>query len=201
MKSLVVAVASAYLFTGGDPQIMLNTQYKAYTTVQAFNPGGVEKYRDKILDSSRRPPKSAQVFLDNNIDWETYAESIFRPNWDKLTKAQQVKFKKLLQRDAISRYGYLFSPSAKFTVYFNGGTQYKVLRGHRFAKVSTTIKSLHSDAEVDADFVFHRGPNRWALCDVYIDGVSKSRTYRREVRKIYRKEGYNGVIKAFRNRR
>ena len=176
---------------------MLNTQYKAYTTIQAFNPGGIERYRNKILDSSKRMPKSAKIFLDNNVDWEVYAESIFRPNWDKLTEAQQTKFKKLLQRDAIDRYGHLFSPSTKFTVHFNGGTQYKILHGHRFAKVSSTIKSLHGDAEVDAGFVFHLGPKRWALCDVYIDGVSKSRTYRREVRKIYHKEGYDGVIKAF----
>ena len=121
--------------------------------------------------------------------------------WDKLTKAQQVKFKKLLQRNAVDRYGHLFSSSTKFTVHFNGGTQYKVLRGHRFAKVSTTISALRSDAEIDADFIFHRGPGRWALCDVYIDGVSKSKTYRREVRRIYRKEGYDGVIKAFRKKR
>ena len=200
MKILAAAVVSAYFFSGADPALMLNNQYKAYTTVQAFNPSGVEKYRKKILDSSRRMPKSAQKFLDTNIDWEVYAESIFRPNWDKLSKKQKTRFKKLLQRNAIDRYGHLFSSSTKFSVKFNGDTQYKVLRGHNFARVSTTLKSLRSDAELDVDFIFHRGPDRWALCDVYIDGVSKSRSYRRSVRKIYKEEGYNGVIKAFRKK-
>ena len=198
MKTLVAAaMISAYFFNAEDPQRTLETQYKSYISVQAFNPSGMEKFRDRLLDATKDMPKSAREFIDNNIDWEVYAESIFRPNWDKLTKAQQLQFKKVLQRDAIDRYGHFFSPSTKFSVKFIGDTQYKVLRGNKFAKVSTTISSLKSDAEVDVDFVFHLGPERWALSDIYVDGVSKSRTYRREVRKIYKKEGYEGVVRAF----
>ena len=88
MKSILVAVMiSAYFFSDADPQKMLETQYKSYITVQGFKPAGIEKYRDRILDSTKRMPKSAQKFMDTNIDWEVYAESVFRPNWDKLTKA------------------------------------------------------------------------------------------------------------------
>tara|TARA_Y100000310_G_C20359120_1_gene658104 strand:- start:94 stop:726 length:633 start_codon:yes stop_codon:yes gene_type:complete len=199
MKSiLVVAMVSAYFFSDADPKSVLETQYKSYITVQALNPSGVEKYRDKILDSTKRMPKSARKFLDANIDWEVYAESIFRPNWDKLNNAQKRKFKKLLQRDAIERYGHLFSPSLKFSVKFNGTTEYKTLRGHKFARVSTTISLLRSDGEVDVDFIFHHGPKRWALCDIYVDGVSKSKSYRKSVRRIYKKEGYKGVVSTFR---
>ena len=199
MKSiLVVAMVSAHFFSDADPKSVLETQYKSYITVQAFNPAGVEKYRDKILDSAKRMPKSARRFLDTNIDWETYAESIFRPNWDELSHVQKRKFKRLLQRDAIERYGHLFSPSLKFSIKFNGATQFKTVRGHKFAKVSTTISLLRSDGEVDVDFVFHHGPKRWALCDIYVDGVSKSKSYRKSVRRIYKKEGYKGVINAFR---
>ena len=201
MKSLVVAaMATAYFFNGEDPRRMLDTQFKSYATMQDVDPAGIEGYRKKLLDSTMHMPKSVQKFIDANIDWEVYAESIFRPNWDKLTKAQQVRFKKVLQRDAIDRYGHFFSPSTKFSVKFNGDTQYKVLRGNKFAKVSTTISSLKSDAEVDVDFVFHLGPERWALSDIYLDGVSKSRTYRREVRKIYKREGYEGVVRVFQKR-
>ena len=199
MKTLIAAaMISTYFFNAEDPQRTLETQYKTYISVQAFNPSGIEKFRNRLLDATKHMPKSAREFIDTNIDWEVYAESIFRPNWDKLTKVQQVKFKKLLQRDAIERYGHLFSPSTKFSVKFNGSTQYKVLREHKFAKVSTTISSLKSDAEINVDFVFRRGPVRWALCDVHVDGVSKSKSYRRAVRKIYKKEGYDGVVKAFR---
>tara|TARA_Y100000310_G_scaffold267880_1_gene280193 strand:+ start:367 stop:984 length:618 start_codon:yes stop_codon:yes gene_type:complete len=201
MKSLIVAaVVSTYFFSVDDPQKALDTQYKSYITMQTANPTRIEEYRQKILDSTTAVPETARKFLDASIDWEAYAESIFRPNWDKLTKAQQARFKKVLQRDAIERYGHLFSPSTKFSVRFNGDTQYKVLRGRKFAKVSTTISSLKSDAEVDVDFVFHLGPERWALSDVYLDGVSKSRTYRREVRKIYKREGYEGVVRVFQKR-
>ena len=154
MKSLVVAaVVSAYFFNGEDPRRMLETQYKSYITVQAFKPSSIEKYRKRILDSSRRLPKSAKRFIDANIDWEVYAESIFRPNWDELTKRQKTKFKSLLQRDAIERYGHLFSASTTFSAKFNGSTDYKLLRGERFAKVRTTLSSTRSDAEIDVDFI------------------------------------------------
>tara|TARA_Y100000310_G_scaffold269506_2_gene282720 strand:+ start:476 stop:1084 length:609 start_codon:yes stop_codon:yes gene_type:complete len=198
MKSILIAsLISTYFFTTADPQEVLHAQYKAYVNVQAFRPSAVEKYRNRLLDKTKKLPKSAQKFLDTNVDWEIYAESIFKPNWDKLTKKQKAKFKKLLQRDAINRYGHLFSPSMKFSVKFNGETEYKTLRENKFAKVSTTLSSISSDAEVDIDFIFHRLPERWALCDVYIDGVSKSKSYRKSVRRIYKKEGYEGVISAF----
>ena len=120
MKSLVVAaVVSAYFFNGEDPQIMLEKQYKSYITVQAFNKNGIKKYRNRILDPKKKMPKSAREFIETNIDWDIYAESIFRPNWDKLNNHQKAVFKRTLQRDAISRYGHLFSPDIKFSVSFN----------------------------------------------------------------------------------
>ena len=198
MKPVLIAMmVSAYFFSNADPQEMLNAQYKAYITAQAFNPAGVKKYRDRIVSPAKKMPRPAQRFINTNIDWEIYAESVFRPNWDKLTKVQKRKFKRLLQRDAIKRYGKLFSPTLKFHAKFNGDTVYKILRGHEFAKVSTTLSLTGSDAEVDVDFIFHKGPKRWALCDLYIDGVSKSRSYRKSVRRIYKKEGYRGVVKTF----
>ena len=197
MKSLVATLVSAYFFTGADPQIMLDNQYKSYAKVQAFAPAKIEKYRDRIIDPKKKLPKSARLFIDTNVDWELYAKSIFRPNWDKLTKRQQKRFISVLQRDAIQRYGKLFSGDMKFSVRFNGPTEYKLLRGRQFAKVNMTIGSLRSDAEVDVSLIFHMGSERWALCDVYIDGVSKTRTYRHSVRKIYKKSGYEGVIAAF----
>jgi len=201
MKSLAVAVVSAYLFTGSDPQIMLNTQYKAYSTMQAFNSSGISKYKEKILNESKDMPISARIFLNNNINWELYAASIFRSDWDKLTRSQKKRFKHTLQHDIINRYGHLFSSSTRFAVTFKGDTKYKMLRGKSFAKVGLVISSISSDAEVDIDLIFHKGLVRWALCDVYIDGVSKTKIYRREVRKIYRNKGFDGVIEAFEKRK
>ena len=60
-------------------------------------------------DEQGRVDEESVRFLDTNIDWEAYAESVFRPNWDKLSHAQKRQFKRLLQRDAIERYGHLFS--------------------------------------------------------------------------------------------
>ena len=192
----LASLVSIFFFTHEDPQITMNKQYKAYATAQAFKPGSVEKYRNRALQIEKPMLKSTRLFLDTNVDWELYAKSIFNPNWDTLTKNQKRRFIELLQKVYIKKYGKLFSTKAKFSVSFRP-TEYKMLRGENFARVKTTISSTSSDLEFDIDFVFHEGPKRWALCDVYIDGVSKSRAYRSQVRKIYKKKGYEGVISAF----
>ena len=195
---LLVAVVSAFFFTHEDPQIMLDKQYRAYITAQAFKPAALKKYRKRVLQVEKPFLNSTRMFINTNIDWDLYAESILKPNWDKLTDKQKQRFKKLLQKVHIKKYGKYFSPSTKFSAIFSKQTEYKLLRGKSFAKVSATLKSTRSDAEIDIDLIFHKGPERWALCDVYVDGVSKSRAYRSQVRKIYKKEGYKGVMKAFR---
>ena len=126
MKSLfVLTLIGSYFFTTEDPQKTLSRQYDSYVTMQSVNPNGIQKLRRQILDDPKRMLSVPGKFVDTNIDWEAYAESIFRPNWDKLTKVQQKEFKRVLQRDAIERYGTLFSPSSKFSVKFNGDTQYE----------------------------------------------------------------------------
>ena len=57
MNSLLAAAVTAFLFTAGDPQIMLDTQYRAYTKAQAFFPEKINKYRDRTLNKKKRLPK------------------------------------------------------------------------------------------------------------------------------------------------
>ena len=197
---LVTTLVSSFFFTAQDPQVMLSKQYKSYITAQAMTPGSVNKYRDRIMETKKPFLKSTRLFLDTNIDWELYAKSIFSPKyWDSLTKKQKKNFIKLLQKVHIRKYAKHFSANTKFSVHFDKPTEYKLLRGEEFARVRTTVKSRSHDVEFDVDFVFHMGTERWALCDIYIDGLSKSKIYRREVRNIFKKKGYAGVMKAFRN--
>ena len=201
MKTAVlVALVGGFLFSNEDPQIMLNKQYKAYISAQAFTPGQVEKYHKRITNLKRPLPKSTKMFLEANVDWEAYAQSTFGlKNWKALSNKQKKKFKRLLQKVHIKKYGKYFSPDVKFSMHFRSPTEYKLLRGFHFAKVETTVSSLRNDVEFDIDFIFRRGEKRWALCDVYIDGISKSKNYRRQVKKIFKKKGFKGVMEAFRN--
>ena len=196
--SLVIAMVSSFLFSNEDPQRMLDKQYDAYITAQAFNPSGVEKYKNRIINTDRPLPKSARLFIDTNIDWDLYAKSTLGSKvWEAFSNKQRQNFKILLRKVHLKKYGKYFSSDIKFSAKFNGPTKYKLLRGHEFAKVETTLSSTTRDIEFDVDFIFHRGQDRWALCDIYIDGVSKSKTYRSQIKKIYKKDGYDGVMSAF----
>ena len=185
-------------FSNEDPQHMLNKQYKAYAVARTFTPGTIRRYRSRLVDTSRPLPKSIRLFIDTNIDWVIYARSIFGSNWDKLTAGQRRNFKSLLRKVHIKKYGKYFSPDTKFSARFNKPTGYKFFKGHELAKVPIIFVSHRRNVKFDIDFVFYKGAKRWALCDVYIDGVSHSKTYRSQVKRIYEKRGYDGVMKAFR---
>jgi len=188
----------ALLFSNEDPQHMLNKQYKAYAVARTFTPGTIRKYRSRLVDTSRPLPKSLRLFVDTNIDWDTYARSTFGSSWGSLTVKQKKGFRVLLRKVHLKKYGKHFSPNAKFSARFPESTKYKFLSGEEFAKVSLVLLSHRRNIKFDVDFVFRRGAKRWALCDVYVDGVSHSGWYRSQVKKIYEKQGYTGVMKAFR---
>lgn len=196
--SLVIAMVSSFFFSAEDPQRMLNKQYSAYVTTQTLNPAGVRKYRNRITNTLLPLPRSARLFIDTNIDWELYAQSSFgEKTWSGLSPREKKAFKALLRKVHLKKYGKYLSPDVKFSATFNGPTRYKQLKGHHFAKVSTTLKSSTSGVAFDVDFIFHKGESRWSLCDVYVEGVSKSKNYRSQIRKIYKERGFKGVMDSF----
>ena len=198
--SLVLAMVSSFLFSAEDPQKMLNKQYSAYVTTQTVNPSGVRKYRNRITNIMRPLPRSARLFIDTNIDWELYAQSSFgEKTWGNLSTKEKNAFKVLLRKVHLKKYGKYLSPDIKFSATFNGPTRYKQLKGHDFAKVSTTLVSSNSGVTFDVDFIFHKEADRWSLCDVYVEGVSKSKNYRSQIRKIYKEKGFKGVMDSFTN--
>ena len=82
-------------------------------------------------------------------------------------------------------------------VEFKGPAQHRFVKGKEYARVETRITWWESDAEIEIGFLLrHLGKDQWTLCDVYVEGVSKARVYRKELRKIYTKRGFRGVERA-----
>jgi len=201
MKSILVAsILAAYIFNGQDPQIILSQQYKAYIIAQQLNPHGVIKMRDRILNDKRRLPKSAKQFLEKNFAWDVFAEATLHNVWSELGTKQKKEYTKALKHMLLKRYAKYFNPDKKFSVRFPNQTLYKNLHGKKFAKVTTIISSISSDSELEAEFVFIFKNKHWMICDLYIDGVSKSRSYRTAMRKLYKKYGYSGIISKIKNK-
>ena len=201
MKSILIAsIVAAYIFTAQDPQIVLSQQYKAYMLAQQLNPNGITKLKERILDDKKKLPRAAKQFLEKNIAWDVFAKSTLHSLWDELGVKQKKEYTNALKKMMLKRYAKYFDPNKKFSVNFPQATNYKNLRGEKFAKVKTIVSGTTNDAEFVADFIFIFKDKHWMLCDMYIDGVSKSRSYRSAMHKLYKKHGYAGIMSKLRNK-
>ncbi len=199
MKSVLIAsIVTAYIFTAQDPQQTLKSQYKAYIIAQQFSPNSIAKIKNRIL-TGKRVPRAAKQFMKKNIAWEFFAKSTLSSHWDKLGKKQKKEFTNTLKQSLLKRYGKYFDSNKKFSVKFPIATEYKLLRGEKFAKVKAIIAGTTREFEFVTDFIFVFKEKRWMLCDIYIDGISSSRNYRKSIRKIFKKEGYTGLISRLKN--
>ena len=195
MKSvLAISIISAYIFTAQDPQIVLSQQYKTYVLAQQLNPGAITRTRDRILNDKKRLPRAVRQFLEKNIAWDVFAKSTLHSQWNELGVKQRKEYTKILKKMMLRRYAIYFDPDKKFSVRFPQPTDYKNLRGEKFAKVKTIVSNITGNSEFATDFIFIFKDKHWMLCDMYIDGVSMSRSYRSAMSKLYKKHGYAGIM-------
>ena len=196
----MASIITAYIFTAQDPQIVLSHQYKAYIIAQQLNPNGIAKLKDRILDDKKKLPRAAKQFLEKNIAWDVFAKNTLHSQWEELGTKQKKEYTNALKKMMLSRYAKYFSPDKKFSVKFPQATDYKNLRGDKFAKVATIVSSIVNESEVEVDFIFIFKDKHWMLCDIYVDGVSKSRSYRSAMRSLYKKHGYVGIMSKLRSK-
>jgi ABC-type transporter MlaC component len=199
MKAFLLAtIITGYLFTDKDPQRTLDQQYKAYVMAQQITPKEVTKLKKRIL-SGKKLPFAAQQFITQNIAWDLIAEGTLSSYWGELNEKQQKAFTRSLKKMLLKKFSKFFDPGKKFSVKFPEPTEYKIVRGRKFSKVKTIIYSTVKDFEFEVDFIFIFSEDHWMLCDIYIDGVSSTRNYRSSLRRIFKKEGYKGMMKRVKN--
>jgi len=193
---LFLASYSAYAGkTYANPEYQLRAYYNVYQMAQKFTPKKIESIKGQII-GSKKMKKGVARFMRNNVDWDTHAELSFK-DFGELTKKQKKQLSKLLKTLTTRRYARLFSPDKRFMVQFRQPIKYITVRGKQYARVDSMVTIWESKAEVELSFLLRKGKKGlWMLCDVYVDGVSKARTYRAELRKIFKKRGYKGVVRT-----
>ena len=164
---LVFIAPSAYAgsglyFSHGDPQDILNRQYKTFIVVKNVSPSTITDYQRHLLNFDKPMPKKVRSFVNSNVDWISYSRAMFSSRWSELNKKQQHNFTKLARKLAIKKYGKYFSPDAEFSARFNDSTKYQIRLGKKLAKVPVMIISK-KDVKFDVEFVFCRGKKRWAV--------------------------------------
>ena len=200
MKAILLAtIITGYIFNAEDPQRTLNQQYKTYVMVQQVAPQEITKLKKRILNG-KKLPYAAKQFMTQNIAWDFIAEGTLSSYWGQLSKKQQKSFTNSLKKMLLRKFSKFFDPNKKFSVKFPQPTEYKLVRGKKFSKVKTIIYSTTKDFEFEVDFIFVFKDDHWMLCDIYIDGVSSTRNYRSSLRRIFKKEGYKGIMKRVKNK-
>ena len=191
---LFLASASAFAAKNyGGPMNQLRAHYNVYQMAQKFTPDKLERIKGQIV-GTRRMSKGVARFMKHYVDWDTYAELCFK-DWDKLNKKQKRHLVQLLKTSTIKRYASLVSPTRRFMIQFGKNVVFKTIKGIQYAKVKAHVTDWASNGEIEMSFLLRKHKeNVWALCDVYIEGVSKARTYRAELRKIFIKKGFKGVV-------
>ena len=201
MKCIFIALAITILMPGSanaqaDPKEQLHSQFVAYQLVQKLQPGAIEKIKSQVI-GTKRTSRVVTRFMKRYFDWDTYAELCFQ-DWNKLNSRQKRTFTELLKRSMIRRYSRLFSAKEKYVVEFPERTRYQKIRGGHYARVATQVITPDADSMFEVVLLLRKRGNRWALCDVEVEDVSKARTYRAAFKKIFAKKGFNGVVDALR---
>lgn len=196
--TVVLFLASYSAYAGkkyADPEHQLRAYYNVYQLAQQLSPSKIENIKSQII-GKKKMKKGVARFMRNNVDWDTHAELSFK-DYDKLTKKQKKQLSNLLRTLTTRRYARLFSPSKRFMVQFKQPIKYITVRGKEYARVDAMVTIWESKSEVELSFLLRKGEKGlWLLCDVYVDGVSKARVYRAELRKIFKRKGFKGVVRT-----
>jgi ABC-type transporter MlaC component len=179
-----------------DPKEQLHSQFVAYQLVQRLQPGAIEKIKSQVI-GTKRTPRAVTRFMKRYFDWDTYAELCFQ-DWNKLNSRQKKIFTGLLKKSTIRRYSRLFSAEKRYVVEFPERTRYQKIRGGDYARVATRVTAPDGNSMFEVTLLLRKKDNRWALCDVEVEGVSKAKLYRSAFKKIFAKKGLNGVVDILR---
>ena len=196
--TIVLFLASYSAYAGkkyANPEHQLRAYYNVYQIAQKLSPSKIENIKGQIV-GKKKMKKGVARFMRNNVDWDTHAELSFK-DYDKLTKKQKKQLSNLLRTLTTRRYARLFSPNKRFMLQFKQPVKYIAVRGKQYARVDAMVTIRESKSEVELSFLLRKGEKGlWLLCDVYVDGVSKARAYRAELRKIFKRQGFKGVVGA-----
>ena len=129
------------------------------------------------------------------FDFSEIAKRSMARHWQPLSEAQRTEFvglfADLLERSYIS----------KIETYGGEKIQYTAERADGdFATVSTRIVTKNG-TEVPVDYrMIRRGPERWLVYDVNIEGVSLVANYRTQFNKIIQTTSYNELVSKLRHK-
>ncbi len=179
---LIVACLAVSLLTG--PAFAGST---AMVQLQETVDGILEILRDKKAPSDQRKQKISALVRER-FDYGIMAQSAMGKHWRKFTPAQKeeftAKFSSLLEESYLDR----------IDAYTDETVDYVKEREKR-GKVLIETDIVTANKRIPIHYKLRQRGDLWLVYDVVVEGVSLIRNYRSSYGKVFKKEGFAGLIR------
>ncbi len=152
---------------------------------------------DNSLKSPEKKEEKVKLIKDeiNKVfDWEEFSKRTLAQHWQKLTPQQKEEFIKNYQKLLESVY------SDKMNAYSGEQVRYE---GEEISEQNSIVKVVvlgYKGADIPLIYRLVQKSNQWFVYDVVIEGISLVNNYRSQFNSIMIKSGYEGLLKAIKDK-
>ena len=147
----------------------------------------------KVLRKPNTPKRAEELteVLGEFLNYDELAKLSLDTEWKKRSKKQRAKFVSLLRQLVERQYQRNMESTLNYSVKWVGSED---IEGGVLVKSSARSKKKKRTPPVEIDYAMSEANGEWSVFDISTDGVSLVRNYKRQFRRIIRKEGWDGLI-------
>ena len=157
-----------------------------------------------LLRRQRRQPARAKILdkkirrlVESLIDFQTLARKSLGRHWSELDDARKKEYVTLFTELVESSYLKKLKTRLSYQVHYG-----KVETNGGQAKVASRVIRVKHGRKMTTDITYKLAKigGRWKVVDVVTNEVSLTRNYRRSFGRIWRREGYEGLIRKMKRK-
>ena len=147
----------------------------------------------RVLRRPDTPKRAAQLteVLGEFLDYDELAQRSLDTEWNKRSQKERKQFVELLRQLVERQYQRNMESTLNFKVRWVGAEE---IESGVLVKSSARSKKKKRTPPVDIDYSMSEDDEEWRVFDIATDGVSLVKNYKRQFRRIIRKEGWDGLI-------
>ena len=158
---------------------------------------------NKVRAVLRQPdtPKRAErltVLLGEFLDYEKLARLSLDREWNKRTPKERARFVSLLRQLVERQYQRNMESTLQYKVSWVGTEP--VDADSVLVKSSARSQTKKRQPPITIDYTMSPYAKEWRVWDIWTDGVSLVKNYRRQFRRVIRDEGWKGLIRRMEDR-
>lgn len=156
---------------------------------------------DNIIDIFKtNEPMSTKLVqigeaIEKRFDYRMMGSRALGANWRKLSANQQHEFVRLFQQLLERTYVRKMAGFSDEKVVF---LREIVSRNRNMATILTQV--IMANKTIPVSYKMARKKSEWFVYDIQVEGVSLVRNYRTNFKKLFRKQGYAGLIEQIKNK-